>query len=119
MSKNLGMLHLTKLNNERICSNMRRSSRKALILNNFSSPYIYQAIVILSEDGAKNETKALKEAERIVSEYFANTKEDENEDIILYSRPKRSNLRKSLLLVKISFIIGLAVLVLGLFLFCR
>ncbi len=38
----------------------------------------------------ENENKVLMEAERIVSEYIAKIKTDANEDIILYSRPKKS-----------------------------
>lgn len=42
----------------------------------------------------ENENKVLIEAERIVSEYIAKRKTDGNEDILLYSRPKKS-IRKS------------------------
>lgn len=69
---------------------MKSSSKKAIILNNLTSPYIYQAIVILTENGVKNENTALKEAEKIVSEYISKQKKDESEDILLYSRPVKS-----------------------------
>ncbi len=68
---------------------MKNSAKKALILSNLTSPYIYQAILILSEDGVRNESKALADAEKIVSEYLAKQKGG-NEDILLYSRPEKS-----------------------------
>lgn len=74
---------------------MKSSARKAVILNNLSSPYIYQAIVILNENGIENENTALIEAERIVSEYMKKRKKDENEDILLYSRPKSTKKKRS------------------------
>ena len=69
---------------------MNNPTKKAVILKNLSSPYIYQAIIILNETGALNESKALADAEKIVSDYILKHKKNEKEDIILYSRKKKS-----------------------------
>ena len=69
---------------------MNNSTKKAVILKNPSSPYIYQAIIILNENGILNENKALLDAEKIVSDYILRHKKNEKEDIILYSRKKHS-----------------------------
>lgn len=69
---------------------MNNPTKKAIILKNTSSPYIYQAIIILNENGVLNEAKALIDAEKIVSDYILRHKKNEKEDILLYSRKKHS-----------------------------
>ncbi len=50
---------------------MRESTKKVMILNNFTSPYISEAIIILKEYSPEFETHAIHEAERIVNEYLS------------------------------------------------
>lgn len=93
---------------------MNNSAKKAVILKNLSSPYIYQAIIILNDNGVLNESKALKEAEKIVSDYILKNKKNRKEDIILYSRKKKSKKMfintKVFVLISCAAIIGTAML---------
>ena len=93
---------------------MKNSAKKAVILNNFTSPYIYQAILILNEIGIQNESKALRDAEQIVSEYLAKQKNGK-EDTLLYSRskkPQKSHTQFPMLLGMCLFSVSLFLLVL-------
>lgn len=67
---------------------MKNSTKKAVILNNFSSPYIYQAIVILNENGILNESRALRDAEKIVSDYLKSQNNAKCDDTLIYSHSK-------------------------------
>ena len=97
---------------------MKNSTKKALILNNITSPYIYQAILILNENGIKNESKALADAEKIVSEYLAKQK-DRNEDILLYSRPEKSRDKTNTFPLLIGCCLFSVALFLSILLFCK
>lgn len=99
---------------------MYNSEKKAVILKDFSSPYIYQAIVILNEEGVFNESRALKDAEKIVSDYIQRTKKEGTEDIILYSRSEKpqyseKSINIPVLLLLGTFIAGVTLLVSRLF----
>ena len=52
---------------------MKENSRKAVILNRLSSPYISEAIIILKDDLPYAQSFAVEEAERIVSAYLERT----------------------------------------------
>ena len=49
---------------------MKDLKRKVMILNNLTSPYISEAIIILKDYDPKFDTKAILDAERIVNEYL-------------------------------------------------
>lgn len=49
---------------------MKNLSKQVVILDNLSSPYIYQAIIILKNNPVGQHDKIIKEAEKIVSSYF-------------------------------------------------
>lgn len=49
---------------------MKDITKKVVILNNFSSPYICEAIIVLREYNQKLEGKIIDEAEKIVAEYI-------------------------------------------------
>lgn len=49
---------------------MKDLTKKVMILNNFTSPYISEAIIILKDYSPEFETRAIKDAERIVNEYL-------------------------------------------------
>ena len=49
---------------------MRNNTKQVMILDNFSSPYIHQAILILKDYNPALEDKVIEEAERVVSEYL-------------------------------------------------
>lgn len=50
--------------------NMKELTKKVVILNNFSSPYVSQAIVVLKDYNPRLEGKAIEDAEMIVSKYI-------------------------------------------------
>lgn len=50
---------------------MKDITKRVIILNNFSSPHIQQAIVILKSSAPENETPLVLEAERVIDDYFA------------------------------------------------
>ena len=45
---------------------MKELTKKVVILNNFSSPYVSQAIIILKDYNPKLESRAIADAETIV-----------------------------------------------------
>lgn len=49
---------------------MKELTKKVIILNNFSSPYVSQAIVVLKDYNPRLEGKAIADAEEIVSKYI-------------------------------------------------
>lgn len=49
---------------------MKNLSKQVVILDNLSSPYIYQAIIILKNNPNACHDKIIEEAEKIVSSYF-------------------------------------------------
>ena len=51
---------------------MKNLSKQAVILDNLSSPYIDQAIIILKNNPIGQQDKFIAEAERIVASYFNN-----------------------------------------------
>lgn len=62
---------------------MKDTTKQVMILNNFASPYISEAIIILKEYRPELDTKVVREAERIVENYL-NKKNGRRND-----RPKR------------------------------
>ena len=49
---------------------MKDITKKVVILNNFSSPYISEEIIVLREYNPKLEGRIIDEAEKIVAEYI-------------------------------------------------
>lgn len=49
---------------------MKNSTKQVVILDNFSSPYIHQAILILKDYDPALEDKVIEEAEKIVSKFL-------------------------------------------------
>lgn len=49
---------------------MKNLKKKVMILNNFTSPYISEAIIILKDYDPQFDTKAILEAEKIVNDYL-------------------------------------------------
>lgn len=49
---------------------MKELTKKVVILNNFSSPYISQAIIVLKDYNPRLEGRAIADAEMIVSRYI-------------------------------------------------
>lgn len=49
---------------------MKELTKKVVILNNFSSPYVSQAIIVLKDYNPKLDSKAIADAEMIVSKYI-------------------------------------------------
>lgn len=56
---------------------MKELTKKVVILNNFSSPYVSQAIIILKDYNPQLESKAIADAELIVKRYIEKTKKNE------------------------------------------
>lgn len=79
---------------------MNNLSKKAIILESITSPYIYQAIIILNESGINHQSKALADAEKIVLEYIKSNSLSLGENSTkIYSKPKKDNKKKYRLLV--------------------
>ncbi len=53
---------------------MKNKEKKVIILDNISSPFIAQAIIILKEGAPEKDDGIIKEAERIVAGYFPQKK---------------------------------------------
>lgn len=49
---------------------MKNTKKQVVILDNCSSPYIYQAILILNDSASTSDEKVIEDAERIVSDFF-------------------------------------------------
>ncbi|MDD6483810.1 MAG: hypothetical protein PUF72_04440 [Clostridiales bacterium] len=62
---------------------MRDLTKKVVVLNNFTSPYIAEALIVLKDYDPRLEGKILEEAERVVSEYIEKN----------HARAKREELR--------------------------
>lgn len=53
---------------------MKNKEKKVIILDNLSSPFIAQAIIILHDGAQYDNDNIIKEAEKIVSGYFPQNK---------------------------------------------
>ncbi|MCH5213303.1 MAG: hypothetical protein J1G06_09820 [Oscillospiraceae bacterium] len=83
---------------------MKDLKRKVMILNNLTSPYVSEAIIILKDYDPRFDTKAILDAERIVNEYLNKKNERPNETVRLWKKILKSTV---LLAVMAScFIIG-------------
>lgn len=56
---------------------MKELTKKVVILNNFSSPYISQAIIVLKDYNPKLDDRAVADAEIIVGRYIEQLKKNE------------------------------------------
>ena len=61
---------------------MKELTKKVVILNNFSSPYVSQAIIILKDYNPKLESRAIADAETIVSRYIERIQNIKNIDLL-------------------------------------
>ncbi|MCH5213129.1 MAG: hypothetical protein J1G06_08945 [Oscillospiraceae bacterium] len=68
---------------------MKDVMKKVVILENLSSPYVHQAIIVMRDYNPKLESLAVIEAERIVSAYLDNMKIEKKK-----SRPSRTSHKK-------------------------
>ena len=73
---------------------MKDTTKKVVILDNFTSPYIYQAIIVLNDNIPSNSSHVIADAEKIVSDYLLKLNADEQE-ITLYTRPHIKQSKKS------------------------
>jgi len=77
---------------------MNKTTQRVVIIDNISSPYIEQAIIILRDFSSENQAKIICDAEKVVRDYLEKMKTDDS-DITLYSRPsdkKRRNKKRIL-----------------------
>ena len=65
---------------------MNKTTQHAVIIDNISSPYIEQAIIILKDFSHNNREKVIADAEKIVRDYLEKIKTDDS-DITIYNRP--------------------------------
>ena len=100
---------------------MKDITKKVVILNNFSSPYISEAIIVLREYNPKLEGRIIDEAEKIVADYIDNhtvktiTKENKKERLPkLTAHKMRQKKRPHFTLSALIIIAALAII--GLFL---
>lgn len=66
---------------------MKDLTKKVVILENLASPYVHQAIIVMRDYNPKLESKAVLEAERIVTAYLDNMK-------LKNGRSKKHSVRK-------------------------
>jgi hypothetical protein len=71
---------------------MKDSTKKVVILNNFVSPYVCEAIIILKDYDPRLESRAIMDAEKIVSDYIK--KLNKNEQSVKPITRKKSKLIK-------------------------
>ena len=72
---------------------MKNTAKKAVILNNFSSPYISEAIIILKDYDPCLEGKIISDAEKIVSAYIAKQERIRDKELYaskLFNRRRRN-----------------------------
>lgn len=74
---------------------MRDITKKVVILNNFVSPYVSEAIIILRDYDPRLEAKAIADAEKIVSDYI----EKINKQTVKPSARKKSKLVKCMIIL--------------------
>ena len=53
---------------------MKDTTKRVVILENLSSPYVHQAIIVMREFDPRLESRAVTDAERIVGAYLDNMK---------------------------------------------
>lgn len=80
---------------------MNKTTQRVVIIDNISSPYIEQAIIILRDFSASNQAKVIADAEKVVRDYLEKMKTDDS-DITLYSRPSVKKRKKSNKLIKLA-----------------
>lgn len=88
---------------------MKDLTKKVVILENLASPYVHQAIIVMRDYDPKLETKAVIEAERIVSAYLDNMKIKNGQAVKRPARKKGSFLLY-LAVSAISVLISVAVM---------
>lgn len=88
---------------------MKETPQKVVILNNFSSPYVKEAIIVLKNYNPKLDQKAIADAEMIVSQYLNREKR---------GRSKR-NVRKFKTALKLVAAVFAAVLFTAVFMYMR
>ena len=60
---------------------MKNTAKKAVVLNNFSSPYISEAIIILKDYNPELEGKIISDAEQIVSAYIEKQERNKGKEL--------------------------------------
>lgn len=83
---------------------MRDLTKKVVILENLASPYVHQAIIVMRDYNPKLESRAVLEAEKIVSAYLDNMK-------IKNGRGKHRPVRKIRLLIQYSAVAVISALI--------
>ncbi len=83
---------------------MKNLSKQVVILDNISSQYIHQAIIILKDYAPENHQKIITEAERIVSEYF--NKNSPNNAPYNIGRKSNFGLKCAVMLLSIALVIS-------------
>ncbi len=84
---------------------MKDITKKVVILNNLSSPYICEAIIVLKDYNPRLESKVIADAEKIVTDYIENMKK--NEQIYYKSAQKGKKSLMLCLVVSLAAIIAL------------
>ncbi len=98
---------------------MKNTAKKAVVLNNFSSPYISEAIIILKDYRPELEGKVISDAEKIVSAYIEKqernrekeqfTAQNRGAGIVQYKKHGQSNTVRVIITVLIIAAIAAAV----------
>lgn len=83
---------------------MKDLTKKVVILENLASPYVHQAIIVMRDYNPKLESKAVMEAERIVTAYLDNMK-------LKNGRSRKNSVRKMRSLIPYFIVATLSALV--------
>lgn len=83
---------------------MKDTTKKVVILNNFTSPYVSEAIIILRDYDPRLEGKAIADAEKIVSNYI----EKINRQTFKTSARKKSKISKIFIFLSMAAIAAAA-----------
>ncbi len=84
---------------------MKEMTQRVVILDNFSSPYVKQAIIVLKEYNPRLESKAIEDAEMIVSRYIEKMQKNE--------QPKEAVRKKHVIFKILAAVLLTALITLG------
>lgn len=68
---------------------MKELTKKVVILNNFSSPYISQAIIVLRDYNPSLDSKAVADAEVIVGKYIERLSRKNGQPVVTVRKKSR------------------------------
>ena len=87
---------------------MKDVMKKVVILENLSSPYVHQAIIVMRDYNPQLESLAVIEAERIVSAYLDNMKTEKKQPRTIRTARKKHPFLLALISISIAALVTAA-----------